>query len=111
MNSQMKKRVIPTVTAFFALIIAIGGAMAAYDIVRPWATQQEYLSNMKEIERVAAMTCEGKLRVLNAELLAIESSVEQARAEGNANWLRSLLKLRESSIQEIARVKRECGWG
>lgn len=111
MDTKMKKRIIPTVTAGLALIIAIGGAMAAYDVVRPWATQQEYLSNMEEIERVAAMTCEGRLRVLNAELLAIESNVEQARAEGNANWLRSLLKLRESSLQEIARVKRDCGWG
>ncbi len=107
----MKKRVIPTVTAVLTLIIAVGGAMAAYDIVRPWATQQEYLSNMQEIERVAAMTCEGRLRVLNDGLLAIKSSIAQARAEGNANWLQSLLELRESRLQEIARVKRECGWG
>ena len=100
----MKKRFIPSLAAALGLVVALGGAVAAYDVIRPWATRYEN-------EVVAGRSCENHLRYLKAELRAIERDIMTAQSQGNNAWFQSLLDQKSAILQEVERVKRECGWG
>ncbi len=97
------KKVWAQVAATCTGIVMIGAAVAAYDDIRLWPTKVEF-------QQVAGRSCKNEMSFFKQELRTIRREIEQAKADGNKNWERSLQDQERAVLAEIERVKRECGW-
>ncbi len=100
---SLGKRVWGQVVATCVGMGMIAGAFAAYDDIRDWPT-------IVEFEQVAGRSCKNELAFYQTELRAIKREIQQAEAEKNRKWKRSLEEQKQAVQTQIERVKRECGW-
>ncbi len=100
---SLGKRVWGQVAATCLGMAMIAGAVTAYDDLRDWPT-------LVEFNQVAGRSCKNELAFYQTELRTIKREIQQAEAEKNKKWERSLQEQKQAVRAQIERVKRECGW-
>ncbi len=103
-------RIVAGFAGFTIVAAGIAAGIAAYDEYRPFPTKLELQQVQTQVQQVAGRSCKNELAFYKQELRTIRRDIEQAITEKNKRWERSLRQQERDVLEDIARVKRECGW-
>jgi len=121
MEAKVWSRIVAGFAGFTIVTAGIAAGIAAYDEYRPFPTKLELLQVQSQVQtqvqqvqtqvqQVAGRSCKNELSFFKQELRTIRRDIEQAIAEKNKRWELSLRQQERDVLEEIVRVKRECGW-
>lgn len=120
-EAKVWSRIVAGFAGFTIIAAGIAAGIAAYDEYRPFPTKLELLQVQSvvqsqvqqvqsQLQQVAGRSCKNELSFFKQELRIIRRDIEQAIVEKNKRWERTLRQQERDVLEEIARVKRECGW-
>ena len=92
-----------SITAILAFVVLLGGAVAAWDIIRPFPTRDEH-------EQVAGRSCKNELALLFGEQRDIERRLQEAESGNNSKWTQTLREQLRQVMERITFTKKQCGY-
>lgn len=101
-------------TAGLTFIVLASSAAIGWDSLRPYFKRSEGVELTATMERkyksLHNQTCKNELSFYYQQQRDTRRQMATAEKEKNERWMRSLIEDNTDLLQEVNRVKKECGW-
>jgi len=96
------------------MLVLIASAVNSWDDLRPYFKRSEGVELAGSVENkyksLHDKTCKNELAFYYQQQRDVRRQLAQAEDTKNKSWMRSLTEDNTDLLQEVNRVKRECGW-